>query len=210
MSIHNLFKILSCPDCQSKVIIKGKKAYCQSCKQLFPLVSDTPVMLSRNSFDIDVTRDQWDENYLKWMKGDISKYLSDYRKYYLEDTLKPINNFWKIKQGSIYCEIGCGPAIVGLSMAKKGCLVSGVDLSLEGLKLAKDLYKKEKVEGFFVCGDIIKMPFKTESIDFIYGGGVLEHFKDTGKAVESLYKVLRKGGRILITVPFISLSTFRR
>lgn len=212
MSTSNFFELLVCPDCRSKIEIGDDGFYCRSCPQLFPLVSGIPVMPSASSSDIEGTRKQWDKNYLEWTGGDVSKYLLEYRKDYLDDILRPINKFWKIKRGLIYCEIGCGPAIVGVEMAKKGCLVVGIDLSLEGLKLAKDLYEKEKVEGFFVCGNILKMPFKAESLDLIYGGGVLEHFEDTAKAVKELYRVLKKGGHIFATVPCASFSalTYRQ
>ncbi len=207
MSTDDLLQILVCPDCQSGVEPRDGGFYCRSCHQSFPVADDIPMMLSHFSSDIEVTKKQWDKNYLEWIKGDISPYLLEYRRDYLADILKPINKFLTIKPGSVYCEIGCGPAIVGLEMAKKGCQVVGIDLSLEGLKLAKSLYAKEKSEGFFVCGDILKMPFKADSLDLIYGGGVLEHFKDTAGAIRELSRVLRKGGHILATVPFISLST---
>ena len=171
------------------------------------------MMLSQFSLpDIEATKRQWDKNYLEWMKGDVSQYLLEYRKDYLDDILKPINKFWKIKPGLVYGEIGCGLAIVGLEMAKKGCLVVGIDLSLEGLKLAKKLYEREKREGLFVGGNILKIPLKSASLDLIYGGGVLEHFKDTAEAIKELYRVLKKGGRIFATVPFVSLGalTYRQ
>lgn len=208
MFTHNLFEILVCPDCQSAVKKRGGGLRCQSCRRLFPLVSGIPVMLSHSSSKIKDTRRQWDKNYQEWMKGDISGYLLEYTKNYLRDILRPINKFWEIKPGLIYCEIGCGPGILGLQMAKKGCVAIGIDLSLEGLKLAKNLYDKAKTKGLFVCGNILKMPFKAESLDLIYGGGVLEHFEDTAKAIQELYRVLKKDGHIFATVPFVSLSTF--
>lgn len=207
MFTDDLLKILICPDCQSGVEPRDADLYCCSCQRLFPLVDDIPVMFSHFSPANEVTKKRWDKNYLEWMKGDISQYLFEYQRDYLVDILKPINKFWTIKPGSVYCEIGCGPAIVGLEMVKKGCQVVGIDLSLEGLKLAKSLHAKEKSKGFFLCGDILQMPFKANSLDLIYGGGVLEHFKDTAGAIRELYRVLRKGGHILATVPFISLST---
>lgn len=212
MFTHSFLEILVCPDCQLRVKTKKGSFYCQSCKRLFPLISGIPVMLSGSSSDIEVTKRQWDKNYLEWMKEDSLKYLHEYKKNYLDDILRPINKFWKIKPGLIYCEIGCGPAIVGLKMAQKGCQVMGIDISLEGLKLARDLYDKEKAEGAFVLGNILKMPFKEESLDLIYGGGVLEHFKNTAEAIRELYRVLKKGGHILTTVPFLSLSalTYRQ
>jgi ubiquinone/menaquinone biosynthesis C-methylase UbiE len=169
-------------------------------------------MSTQLSPDVEISMNQWNKNYLEWIKGDISEYLFEYRQDYLDDILRPINKLWKIRPESIYCEIGCGPAIVGLEMAKRGCHTVGIDLSLEALELAQKLYSQENVEGFFVCGDILKMPFKEESLDFIYGGGVIEHFNDTTRVINGLYRVLKKRGSIFLTVPYASLSalTYRQ
>lgn len=203
-----LAKILACPDCKSAIKLEGRIFYCSYCRQKFPLKEEMPILISHFSSDVEITKNQWDKNYKKWWsKSKIFDYLKEYRQDYLDDTLIQMEKFWQIKPGLIYCELGCGPAIVGLEMAKRGCQVVGIDLSVEGLKLAKKLYAREHANGLFVCGDILNMPFRAESLDLIYAGGVLEHFKNTHAAVEELYRVTKKGGRIFATVPFVSLST---
>jgi SAM-dependent methyltransferase len=50
-------------------------------------------------------------------------------------------------------------------------------------------------------GDLTKLPFLTESIDFIILWHVLEHIKDDHAAIAEIYRVLRRGGNALISVP---------
>ncbi len=78
---------------------------------------------------------------------------------------------------------------------------------MNALCISKALFKREGVKGYFVCGDILKMPFKKNIFHFIYTGGVLEHFKNTQKATDEIYRCLDFGGVTLNTVPNISLST---
>lgn len=208
MFTASIAKILACPNCKLELRSENNSLLCPRCKEKFLIIGGIPILLSRLYGDTEITQEKWDKNYTSWGKGKrLANYLSEYRQDYLDDILTPINKLWRVEPQSIYCEIGCGPAIVGLEMAKRGCQVVGIDLSLTGLKLAKKLYEQEKVKGFFVCGDILKMPFKTNSFDFIYGGGVLEHFEDTLGAVRELYRILKNDGRVFATVPFVSLST---
>lgn len=216
MNTGNLNKILACPDCLGKLKL-SKNIYppsvssrefhiCYSCQRKFIHRGKIPIFLPvTSSADIETTQKHWNKNYSDWIKGDLTEYLEDYRKKYLKDTLDPIKEL--LPKKGIYCEIGCGPGINGAEMAKMGFQVVGIDLSFEGLKLAQNLYNQEKVKGLLVCGDILKMPFKDNSFDLIYGGGVLEHFKDTFLAVKQLHRVLKENGHVFLTIPFVSLST---
>jgi ubiquinone/menaquinone biosynthesis C-methylase UbiE len=58
-----------------------------------------------------------------------------------------------------------------------------------------------------IQGNILKMPIKSEKIDFIYGGGVIEHFKKTQQSINELYRVLKKNGVSFNTVPYLNLSS---
>lgn len=207
MSTFNLTKILACPNCLSEVKLRSEYLFCTSCRQKFSINRNIPVLLP--SFlpdDIRLTRREWDRNYSDWIKGSASDYYVDYRDNYLEDTLRPIKHLLGNKKNRTYCEIGCGPGILGLNLAQMGYNVTGIDLSLKGLIVAKKLYRKMKTKGSFVCGDILNMPFQDNSLNLIYGGGVIEHFKDTQRALGEIYRVLAKEGSAFLTVPYLSLG----
>lgn len=54
--------------------------------------------------------------------------------------------------------------------------------------MAKKMFEQEGVsdKGFFVCGDMLNLPFKDNIFSLIYAGGSIEHFSDTGRAVSEL------------------------
>ena len=59
-------------------------------------------------------------------------------------------------------------------------------------------------------GDIQKMPFADAAFDLVLATDVIEHVADDDAAIRELHRVLRPGGRALITVPtFMALWGFQ-
>lgn len=85
--------------------------------------------------------------------------------------------------------IGCGNDIL------KGYV--NVDrLKMNGVNIVHDL-------------DTFPYPFKDESIEEIRCISILEHVKDISRVMEEFYRILKKGGRIIINVPhFTSTNTY--
>ena len=54
-----------------------------------------------------------------------------------------------------------------------------------------------------VVADIQTLPFADGSLEAVYCAEVLEHVKDPRKAASELKRVLKPGGKLLLTVPFI-------
>ncbi|MFA6215757.1 MAG: class I SAM-dependent methyltransferase [Patescibacteria group bacterium] len=54
-----------------------------------------------------------------------------------------------------------------------------------------------------ILGDIRNMPLSDSSIDAVICRAVLEHVDDPFKAVAEIYRVLKPGGRCLVSLPFL-------
>ena len=52
-----------------------------------------------------------------------------------------------------------------------------------------------------LCGDLIKLPYRNESFDYVSALDVLEHIKDDEVAVSEIGRILKKNGIAIITVP---------
>jgi SAM-dependent methyltransferase len=88
----------------------------------------------------------------------------------------------------VILDIGCGQ--------KKALNSIGVDL------------KKTKVAD--IIADVCHLPFKDESVDEVLSFQVLEHVDNLVKAMEELYRVLKIGGKVKISVPHVKgLDAFR-
>lgn len=61
-----------------------------------------------------------------------------------------------------------------------------------------------------VIGDARFLPFPDNSFDFVYSLGVVEHFPETLKAIQEHARVVKNGGKVLLTVPRWSLGALLR
>jgi SAM-dependent methyltransferase len=145
------------------------------------------------------THDRWDE---VWAGSDPNYDPSEPQ---LRDALGLIRRFWPRPRGS-FLEAGCGPAAIALNLAPLGVDVAGVDLSPSAVRMAQDAFRERGLHGEFIIGDVRALPFADESFDFVYAGGVIEHFRESDRAVAEMARVLRPGGRLLLTVPALTLS----
>ena len=54
-----------------------------------------------------------------------------------------------------------------------------------------------------VLGPLEETPFDDESFDSVLCNAVLEHVQDAGRAIAELARVVRKGGNVVVAVPFL-------
>jgi SAM-dependent methyltransferase len=96
-------------------------------------------------------------------------------------------------------EHGCGFGRIAIYLADRGWDTWGVDFALEGLVQARSLDSRIRLLG----ADVRSLPVKDEAFDCAVSIGVVEHLKEgPHQALAELRRVLKPGGRALITVPF--------
>jgi ubiquinone/menaquinone biosynthesis C-methylase UbiE len=98
-------------------------------------------------------------------------------------------------------DVGCGAGNLLNYLAKrdKESYFFGVDIEKETIKRAnKNKYCKREE---FVLGDAERIPFKDNFFDEIYCHEVLEHVGNLDKVLSEIKRVLRKQGKLRITVP---------
>jgi SAM-dependent methyltransferase len=95
------------------------------------------------------------------------------------------------------------PAVNVLEFAPSPCLTWR--MRREGMVVTTtDLY----AEGVDVKADICALPFAPQSFDVVLCSMVLEHIADDMQAMRELRKVLKPGGKALITVPIRQGTTY--
>lgn len=96
-------------------------------------------------------------------------------------------------------DVGCAQGIRTHVMAKQfpQANVIGIDRSAELLQVACD-HDGDVSNLSFQSADLYDLPFPDNSMDFVYARLVFMHLVDPIRALQSLKRVLRPGGRVLI------------
>jgi len=105
------------------------------------------------------------------------------------------------KSGKII-EAGCGLGRFVKYLSDEGYDIEGIEYSEETVRIVKEIDPGLKV----IQGDVLNMPYRTNSIDGIISLGVVEHFiSGCDKPLEEMYRILKPGGVAIITVPSFNL-----
>jgi ubiquinone/menaquinone biosynthesis C-methylase UbiE len=95
-------------------------------------------------------------------------------------------------------EIGCGMGTDLLQLAKRGFDVTGIDLTEEGISLARKRFQMHNIPARLKIGDAENLDFDNDTFDVVYSFGVLHHTPDTQKAIDEVNRVLKPGGLAVI------------
>ena len=110
----------------------------------------------------------------------------------------------KIKPGIQVLEIGCGEGGVLRSFLKRGCIVTGVDLSKSRLDIAAKLFEEEIKAGKanFIFGDIYDVGSSLQtSYDLILLKDTIEHIFNQEKLMRFLKSILKEDGNVFLGFP---------
>ena len=102
-----------------------------------------------------------------------------------------------------HLDVGCGPGYTIMPLLKKGWDITARDISEEMLERAKKNISDagldpEKVA--FAKGNIEKLEFEDNSFESIACIGVVEYLKKDDKAFRELWRVLKPGGTMVISI----------
>ena len=88
-----------------------------------------------------------------------------------------------------------GGTELNLILNLKPKFVVALDFSNFLISLSKKEYYKN-LPVLFIMGDLCNIPFKTESFDYIFSGGVIHHTRTPELAHRNLWRVLKKKGYV--------------
>ncbi|HOK00978.1 MAG TPA: class I SAM-dependent methyltransferase [Spirochaetota bacterium] len=114
-----------------------------------------------------------------------------------------------VREGDVVLDAGCGLGRHSIAFMQRGAKVFCMDLDLDSLlktrytlaSMIKQGRAHKKSRFLTHIGDALNLPFKDETFDRIICSEVMEHVNDDFKACAELARVLKKNGRIAITVP---------
>ncbi len=104
------------------------------------------------------------------------------------------------KEINTILDVGCGRGWVGEHFLPKGVKVHSLDVSTSNPARAMELYPSDNHAG--IAADSFKIPFVHDSFDVVIASEIIEHVIDPTEFVKELFRVVKKGGRLLVTTPY--------
>jgi ubiquinone/menaquinone biosynthesis C-methylase UbiE len=106
----------------------------------------------------------------------------------------------KLLKGKNLLEIGCGMGYDSLEFLKRGVRVTATDLTPNAVHIAKRHFEVEGVQAEDVrTANALDLPFEDNTFDAVWSNGVLHATGDTFRAIQEARRVLKPGGRAIIS-----------
>lgn len=143
-------------------------------------------LLLENPTPIDI-REAWGNELHDWLDRGMYRHYA--RLNILEELFKH-NNF------SAMLDVGCGSGALLEHFASKGVKCVGFDVSRSMMNYHKD---RQGFPGF--VASVKDIPLAENQFDMLTCLGLIEHLEDPVSALKEMNRVVRPGGRCIITVP---------
>lgn len=111
----------------------------------------------------------------------------------------------QVKAGDSVLDLGCGPGKVTHEIETKGAKVVGLDFSEVILKRAR----QRNVRAIKADMDNGGLPFKDGTFDLVVLTQTIEHLFYYQRVIKEINRVLKTGGRFILSIPNIAHWRFR-
>jgi len=115
--------------------------------------------------------------------------------------LARIREAGRLAAGSRVLDVACGPGIVVEALARSAGEVIGCDITPEMLEKARERCAKAGIANArFKPGRAEALPFPDASLDVVVSRSAVHHFADPAAAFREMARVVKPGGRVLMSV----------
>lgn len=125
-------------------------------------------------------------------------------------TLNIVNKLISDTNNLNILDFGCGVGTIDFYLANKGNNILGTDISPDAIRIANQTAKNLHLENNirFTTLDILN-EYKNDKFDLILCNEVLEHLENDLETLILLKKLLKKNGKIMVSVPSLSAPLYK-
>ena len=105
-----------------------------------------------------------------------------------------------VRPGERVLDVGCGDGRFAAELVRTGAQVVGVDVAARALRRAERTAQANAADLRLVSPEE-PLPLPDAGFDVVWAGEVIEHVVDTAAWLSELRRVLRPGGRLLLSTP---------
>jgi len=95
-------------------------------------------------------------------------------------------------------DVGCGTGVISLPLSEMGHTVTGIDISENMLRNAKEKANSHNLIINFRIGDAENLPFEDESLDMVINRNLVWTLPDPERAIFEWGRVLKPEGKVII------------
>lgn len=199
----SLLEYLACPGCENSLQVEGQAAplggeirdgviRCPACGARFPVTCGIPRFASDQvNAATERTRRVYNFTWRQIAQSEVDQAWD--KDSYEYAGLIPTGLTGGA--GKVGLDAGCGGGADLRRLAMAGSTIIGVDLS-DGVETAASVTASLPNVGV-VQGDLLRLPFRPGSFDFIYSFGVLHHLPDPAAGFKSLAQLLKPGAPLI-------------
>lgn len=116
----------------------------------------------------------------------------DKRNYLLDGILK----LFEDEKRGVVADLGCGDGDYSEALTQMGFKVTACDLDVGRFRY------RDKID-FKVCDVTKPLPFENNSFDYVVLAEVIEHLRNPYQVMQELSRILRPGGKMILSTPNI-------
>lgn len=211
-------------------VVSDSSLICASCKAVYPIINNVPQMLPSelakslerkeaytgklmaatregkhpsDPANPETDRFMWEHHLYDWGKEVIftnaaaAEIFTVYAEKGARDLCKRLKDIAGGISGKSLLYVGSGnDRLVTLPLQAEGALMVNMDIVNESMQDLMNYGART-----CVCGDIRQLPFRNESFDVVFSKGSLHHSQPIDEPLQSMIRVCKKGGYIVLVEP---------
>lgn len=187
--------LVACPLCRGPLTHEEDRYACLSCVKSYPVQNGIPRFLGDLSRDAQQIRRSFHLEHTKYLESRHVHFGPQLVAQWLEDVQLPPEYF----KGKVVLDAGCGSGRWTFALASLGASVVAVDFTDSGVEVTH-----QATDGMgnvaVLQADILRLPFKPDSFDFVVSWGVLHHTPETKAAFARLAPLVKRGGELFVMI----------